>query len=134
YRIAVAGADVAHVVHGHAAHVHARFARHQRGEILIAAVEDPQRHQVASTLTTAIAAIPSSRPSRPRCSGLLAFTLTRSGSRPRASARRLAISGRNGPRRGDWQITVASTLTRRPPPAVTTSITDRSNTTLEAPA
>src|SRR4030095_6842136 len=128
-------ADVRVVVDGHPAHVHADFARREGDEFLLRArhrVGDPD-HPVTSTLTTAIAAIPSCRPSRPSPSGLLAFTLTRSISRPSTSASRLAISGKSGARRGAWASTVASTLTRCPPRARTSSTTCRSSVRLEMP-
>ena len=95
-------ADVRVVVHGHPAHVHADGGSGQRHEFLLRPrhrVVDPD-HSVTSTLTTAIAAMPSSRPSRPSPSGLLALTLTRSIASPSTSASRLAISGSSGARRG----------------------------------
>ena len=71
--------DVREVVDGDPADVHARLARDEGDEVLLATgegVEDPERHHGTSTLTTAMAAMPSLRPRRPRCSGLLALTLT----------------------------------------------------------
>src|SRR5262249_21785295 len=126
-------ADVAEVVHGDPAHVDPHLARPDRDEVLLPAGErvvDPKRHQDTSRVTTAIAAMPSSRPTRPRCSGLLALTLTQSDAAPSVSASRRAISASRGPRRGAWQITVASRLTRRAPRAATRSITDPTRTTL----
>src|SRR3990170_2064570 len=128
--------DVAEVVHRDAADVYAGLAHDQGDEILLAAGprgEDLERHQGASTLATAMAAMPSSRPSSPRRSGLLALTLTRSGSTPSEAASCLAISGRKGPSRGDWQMTVASTLTSRAPFAASRSITERRSARLETP-
>src|SRR5262249_18379509 len=128
-------ADVRVVVDGPPAHVHADFARHEGTEFLLRPryrVGDPH-HPVPSTLPTAIAAIPSCRPSRPSPSGLLAFTLTRSISSPSTSASRLPISGNSGARRGAWASTVASTLTRWPPRARTNSTTCRSSVRLEMP-
>src|SRR5262249_460831 len=109
--------DVAEVVHRDPAHVHPHLARHGWNEILLLAREgvvDAEAH-VTSTPTTAMAAMPSLRPSRPRPSGLFAFTLTASRPTPSVSASRFAISSRWGCRRGTWASTVASTLTRRPP-------------------
>src|SRR5439155_1739401 len=94
--------DVREVVDGDPAHVHARLARDEGDEVLLAAgegVEDPERHHGTSTLTTAMAAMPSPRPRRPRCSGLLALTLTCSGATPMVLASRSATSGwRSNPR------------------------------------
>src|SRR5215475_2807994 len=95
--------DVAEIVHGHSAHVHARLAGHQGHELLLAPgerVEDAQGHHGTSTLATARAAIPSPRPSRPRCSGLLALTLTCSAATFIVPASRSAMAGRCGARRG----------------------------------
>ena len=95
-------ADVRLIVHGHPAHVHADVRSGQRDELLLRPchrVVDPD-HSVTSTLTTAIAAMPSLRPSRPSPSGLFALTLTRSIASPSTSASRLAISGSSGARRG----------------------------------
>ena len=95
-------ADVRVVVYGHPAHVHSHLRGGQRDEFLLRPrhrVVDPD-HSVTSTLTTAIAAMPSLRPSRPSPSGLLALTLTRSIASPSTSASRLAISGSSGARRG----------------------------------
>src|SRR5262249_41154260 len=130
-------ADVGVVVHGHPAHVHADFARCDRDEVLLRPghrVGDPD-HAVTSTLTTPppIAPLPSRRPPRPSPSGLSAFTLTRSTSRPSVSARRLAISGSSAARRGAWASTVASTFTSRPPRAATRSATFRRSRRLEMP-
>src|SRR6266851_1957537 len=61
------------VVDGDPAHVHARLAQDEGDEVLLAAgegVEDPERHHGTSTLTTAMAAMPSPRPRRPRRTGL----------------------------------------------------------------
>src|SRR2546422_5357462 len=127
--------DVRVVVHGHPAHVHADFARCEGNEFLLRSghrVGDPD-HPATSTLTTAIAAIPSCRPTTPSPSGFFALTLTLSTSSPSTSASRLAISGSRGARRGAWASTVASTLTRRPPRAVTRSTTFRSSVRLEMP-
>src|SRR6478672_9054844 len=60
---------------------------------------------------TAIAAIPSPRPTQPIPSLLVAFTLTRA---EMASERIRSISGLYGPRRGSSQTTVTSTFTTRP--------------------
>src|SRR5262249_16423936 len=73
------GPDVGEIGPGHPTHVDARLAGHQGHEVLLAPgerVEDAQGHHDTSTLATAMAAMPSPRPSRPRCSGLLALTLT----------------------------------------------------------
>ncbi len=115
--------DVGQVVHGHAARVHLDLARRERDELLLRARHGVVDLHGTSTLTTAMAAIPSLRPSRPRPSGLLAFTLTISTGTPRTSASRFAISPRRGDSRGAWARTVASTFTRRAPRAATSSIT-----------
>src|SRR5262249_44652124 len=107
--------DVGEVVHGHAARVHPDLAGREGDELFLHAGHGVVDLHGTSTLTTAIAAIPSRRPSSPRPSGLFAFTLTISTASPRTSASRFCISPSRGARRGAWAITVTSTLTRRPP-------------------
>src|SRR6266446_2333645 len=127
--------DVAEVVDRDPTHVHPHLAGHEWDEVLLLAGEgvvDAEAH-VTSTPTTAMAAMPSLRPSRPRPSGLFAFTLTAPRSTPSVSASRLAISSRWGCRRGAWARTVASTFTSRPPRDRTRSMTFSSNTRLEMP-
>src|SRR5215813_1111397 len=95
--------DVTEIVHGDPAHVHARLAGHEGHEVLLAPgerVEDAQGHHGTSTLATAMAAMPSPRPRRPRCSGLLALTLTCSAVTFMVPANRLAMAGRCAARRG----------------------------------
>src|SRR4029434_10249776 len=75
---AAAVADVADVVDRHAANVDSHARAPPPNQALLApalGVERARGHRT-STLTTAIEAMPSPRPTKPRCSGLLAFTLT----------------------------------------------------------
>ena len=60
---------------------------------------------------TAIAEMPSPRPVKPRCSSVVAFTLTQPSGTPIASARRKRISGMYGMSLGRCATIVASVLT-----------------------
>ena len=64
----------------------------------------------AMDVATAIAAAPSPRPTKPMRSPVVAFTLTRSGAIPSASASRSRIASRCGASFGRSSTTVASTL------------------------
>ena len=59
--------------------------------------------------------MPSPRPTKPRCSVVVAFSPTRETSTPMASARRARIRSRYGDRRGAWAATVQSQSRMRQP-------------------
>ena len=112
-----------------------RLGRPARGGSLRGSSACPDRRRAAghgrSTSATAKQAMPSARPSAPRPSARLPFTVTGA---PTASLSRASISARRGASFGASSTTVQSTLPGSQPAARTSATARRSRSMLSAPA
>src|SRR5712692_7383464 len=90
-------------------------------------------HWGNSTLATAMAAMPSSRPTKPRCSLVVALRPTLAMGMPSASARRVFMASTCGAIFGCWAMRVASMFTILPLRAATWRPASRKKTWLGTP-
>ena len=78
--------------------------------------------------------MPSLRPTKPRCSVVVALTLTASTGKPSSVASRSRMAGMCGASLGFWVMTVASTFTGFQPASAASCSTRESRFALSAPA